>query len=57
MAITDPERPSDILIRSIPNNRLDDPMVLGRVPGPIRFGRSVGESGFAVMDGERVGRA
>ena len=57
MAITDPERPSDILIRSIPNNRLDDPMVLGRVPGPIRFGRSVDESGFAVMDGERVGRA
>ena len=32
-------------------------MVLGRVPGPIRFGRSVDESGFAVMDGERVGRA
>ena len=32
-------------------------MVLGRVPGPIRFGRSVDDVGFAVMDGERVGRA
>ena len=57
MAMADPERPGDILIRSIPNNRLDDPMVLGRVPGPIRFGRSVDDVGFAVMDGERVGRA
>ena len=57
MAMADPERPGDILIRSIPNNRLDEPMVLGRVPGPIRFGRSVDNVGFAVMDGERVGRA
>lgn len=57
MAMADPERPGDILIRSIPNNRLDDPIVLGRVPGPIRFGRSVDDVGFAVMDGERVGRA
>ena len=57
MAMADPERPGDVLIRSIPNNRLDDPMILGRVPGPIRFGRSVDDVGFAVMDGERVGRA
>ncbi len=57
MAIADPEYPGDVLIRSIPNNRLDDPTILGRVPGPVQFGRSVDDLGFAVMDGDRVGRA
>ncbi len=57
MAMTDPEYPGDVLIRSVPNNRLDDPMILARIPGPIQFGRSVDELGFAVMDGNRVGRA
>ncbi|MAV54755.1 MAG: hypothetical protein CMJ28_02225 [Phycisphaerae bacterium] len=57
MVVVDPDQPTDLLIRSIPNNRLDDPAVLARIPGPIDFGRSVDETGFAVMDGERVGRA